>query len=134
MVLERSEASDGLASHFERWHPVGLAGLDGCVGKPACGVSARQLASLPMTSAWAVVAAALGAAALTSLGSLGVVRYQERKRGLASDQDALQGGARTPHPVNSSRPSGRGNARRDQEPLRADGGRGYCPTARPQAC
>jgi hypothetical protein len=42
-----------------------------------------------MTSAWAVVAAALGAAALTALGSLGVVRYQERKRGKVSDRDAL---------------------------------------------
>jgi hypothetical protein len=42
-----------------------------------------------MTSAWAVVAAAPGAAFLSSLGSLGVVGYQERRRGQASDQDAL---------------------------------------------
>jgi hypothetical protein len=42
-----------------------------------------------MTSEWAVVAAALGAALLTSLGSLGVVGYQERRRGKASDMDAL---------------------------------------------
>lgn len=42
-----------------------------------------------MTSAWAVVAAALGAAFLTSLGSLGVVGYSERKRSQASDRDAL---------------------------------------------
>jgi hypothetical protein len=42
-----------------------------------------------MSSAWAVVVAALGAALLTSLGSLGVVGYQERKRSQASDRDAL---------------------------------------------
>jgi hypothetical protein len=42
-----------------------------------------------MTSAWAVVAAALGASFLTSLGSLGVVWYQERRRSRASDQAAL---------------------------------------------
>jgi hypothetical protein len=42
-----------------------------------------------MASAWAVVAAALGAAVLTSLGSLGVVGYQQRRRDKASGQDAL---------------------------------------------
>lgn len=35
------------------------------------------------------MAAALGAALLTSLGSLGVVGYQERRRGQASDRGAL---------------------------------------------
>jgi hypothetical protein len=47
------------------------------------------LAFSVMTSAWAVVAAALGASFLTSLGSLGVVWYQDRRRGKAGDQDAL---------------------------------------------
>jgi hypothetical protein len=45
-----------------------------------------------MSSAWAIVTAALGAASLTlltSLGSLGVVGYQERRRGRADDRDAL---------------------------------------------
>ncbi len=42
-----------------------------------------------MTSAWAVVAAALGSALLTSAGSLLVVGYRERRRDKATDQDAL---------------------------------------------
>jgi hypothetical protein len=42
-----------------------------------------------MTSAWAVVAAALGAALLTSVGSRWIVGYQERRRDKASDRDAL---------------------------------------------
>lgn len=47
------------------------------------------VASVIMTQVWAVVTAALGAALLTSLGSLGVVRLQEWLRGKASDGDAL---------------------------------------------
>ena len=42
-----------------------------------------------MTSAWAVVIAALGASLLTSLGSYWVVRVQERRRSRASELDAL---------------------------------------------
>lgn len=42
-----------------------------------------------MTSAWAVVIAALGASLLTSLGSYWVVRFQERRRSQASEFDAL---------------------------------------------
>ena len=41
------------------------------------------------TSAWIAVAAALGAAFITSLSSLGIVAYQQRRRDKASARDAL---------------------------------------------
>ena len=43
-----------------------------------------------MTSAELAVGAALGASALTGLASLGIVAFQEWRRGKAADQDALR--------------------------------------------